>query len=50
LLLADELSLGLAPMIVERLLRSVRGAGEPGLGVLLVEQHIPRLEVADRAT
>ncbi|HEX5585906.1 MAG TPA: ATP-binding cassette domain-containing protein [Acidimicrobiia bacterium] len=50
LLLADELSLGLAPKVVERLLRSVRDAADQGLGVLLVEQHIPRaLDVADRA-
>jgi branched-chain amino acid transport system ATP-binding protein len=50
LLLADELSLGLAPLVVERLLRSVRDAADRGLGVLLVEQHIRRaLEVADRA-
>lgn len=48
--LADELSLGLAPMIVDRILEAlVEAAAEDGLGVLLVEQLVPKaLSVADR--
>ena len=50
LLLLDELSLGLAPVIVERLMPVVSEyAKESGCAVLLVEQHIHiALSVADR--
>ncbi|HEY6525641.1 MAG TPA: ABC transporter ATP-binding protein [Solirubrobacteraceae bacterium] len=51
LLLVDEMSLGLAPVVVERLLPILRRiADELGAGVLFVEQHISMaLELADRA-
>jgi branched-chain amino acid transport system ATP-binding protein len=50
LLLCDELSLGLAPLVSERLLIAVREAADRGLGVILVEQRVVRaLKVADRA-
>jgi branched-chain amino acid transport system ATP-binding protein len=49
LLLADELSLGLAPLVVQRLLSAVRAAADRGLGALLVEQHVRKvLDIADR--
>jgi ABC-type branched-subunit amino acid transport system ATPase component len=49
LLLADELSLGLAPQVVDRLLAVVRSAAADGVGVLLVEQYVHKvMEVADR--
>ena len=49
-LLADELSLGLAPMLVDRLLAAVRAAAdERGTGALIVEQHARKaLRYADR--
>lgn len=49
-LLCDELSLGLAPLIVDRLLKAIRAASRQGVAVLLVEQHVrAALAVADRA-
>jgi branched-chain amino acid transport system ATP-binding protein len=48
-LLVDELSLGLAPKIVQRLLDALRAAAQRGTGVLLVEQHARKaLSISDR--
>jgi ABC-type branched-subunit amino acid transport system ATPase component len=50
LLLIDELSLGLAPVIVEDLLEIVRRFNAEGVSVVLVEQHVDlALDVASRA-
>lgn len=50
-LLVDEMSMGLAPVVVERLFATLRRtAAEQGIGVLLVEQHVHlALNWADRA-
>jgi branched-chain amino acid transport system ATP-binding protein len=49
-LLVDEMSMGLAPIIVERMIPIVRRvADETGTGVIIVEQHVHMaLSVADR--
>lgn len=49
LLLVDELSLGLAPLAVDRLLDALVAAAARGTGVLLVEQHARKaLAIATR--
>jgi branched-chain amino acid transport system permease protein len=50
LLLLDELSLGLAPVVVDRLLAVVKELAQEGTTMLVVEQSVPlALEVASRA-
>jgi branched-chain amino acid transport system ATP-binding protein len=50
IILADELSLGLAPLIVRRLLTALRQAADRGAAVLIVEQHVAvALDSIDRA-
>ena len=50
ILMIDEMSLGLAPKIVQQMLPAIRDlARDEGIGVVLVEQHIElALSVADR--
>ena len=49
-LLVDELSLGLAPKVVEQLLEIIRRFNEAGVAVILVDQHVDlALDVASRA-
>jgi branched-chain amino acid transport system ATP-binding protein len=50
LLLLDEMSLGLAPTIVEQLFEILARIHEDGVAVLLVEQYVgPALAIADNA-
>jgi ABC-type branched-chain amino acid transport systems, ATPase component len=50
LLMLDEPSLGLAPLLVEEIFRIISEIRSEGVTVLLVEQHVERaLAVADRA-
>jgi branched-chain amino acid transport system ATP-binding protein len=49
LLILDEPSLGLAPLIIDKLFETVRTINEEGITVLLVEQNaVKSLEIADR--
>jgi len=49
LLLMDEPSLGLAPLLVNELAPVIRNINQIGVGVILVEQNVPlALHVADR--
>ena len=50
LLMLDEPSLGLAPMIVREIFRIIAGLRERGVAILLVEQNArAALQVADHA-
>jgi branched-chain amino acid transport system ATP-binding protein len=56
-ILIDELSLGLAPVVVQRLVPVIRRIVESGVGVLLIEQFAAvalalanRVHVIDRGT
>jgi len=50
LLMLDEPSLGLAPIVVEEMFKIIAAIRKTGVTVLLVEQHVAQaLEVADRA-
>jgi branched-chain amino acid transport system ATP-binding protein len=49
-LLIDEMSLGLAPVVLDRLTEAVRGLADDGVAVLLVEQFATlALSIADHA-
>jgi branched-chain amino acid transport system ATP-binding protein len=50
LLILDEPSLGLSPLLVEEMFGLIRRLHAEGLSVLLVEQNVGQsLEIADRA-
>ncbi len=50
LLIVDELSLGLAPIIVDEVFTTLRKIAQAGTTLLVVEQHVGRaLDLADRA-
>lgn len=49
LLMIDELSFGLAPVLVDQLFTMVHELRRSGTTFLLVEQHAGALEIADRA-
>ncbi|MBI4728606.1 MAG: ABC transporter ATP-binding protein [Acidobacteria bacterium] len=50
MVMIDELSLGLAPIVVEQLLDIVREMNLQGVSIVIVEQHVDlALEFADRA-
>ena len=49
-LIMDEPSLGLAPLLVREVMQVIRGVSETGLPILLVEQNVTQvLKISDRA-
>lgn len=49
-LLLDEMSLGFAPVVIERLVSAVRNLLDKGMGIFLIEQFTQlALDVADQA-
>jgi ABC-type branched-subunit amino acid transport system ATPase component len=49
LIIADEMSLGLAPLVVEKVFASLRAIRDEGITVILIEQFVHRaLELADQ--
>jgi branched-chain amino acid transport system ATP-binding protein len=50
LIMFDEPSLGLAPLVVQEVLHSIRSLNERGMTILLVEQNVAvSLKISDRA-
>jgi len=50
LLILDEPSLGLAPLMVEEIFRAIREVNQEGVTILLVEQNVPQaLAISDQA-
>jgi branched-chain amino acid transport system ATP-binding protein len=50
LLILDEPSLGLSPLLVQEMFELISALKETGLSILLVEQNVAQsLEIADRA-
>lgn len=50
LLMIDELSLGLAPIVIDSLFKIIKQLNERGMSILLIEQNaMQALKVADRA-
>ena len=43
LLMLDEPSLGLAPLVVESIFRTIQQINQEGVPILLVEQNVPRV-------
>jgi len=50
LMLIDEMSLGLAPKVIDEIFRALKEIREKGITILFVEQNVRRtLQEADRA-